>query len=45
MGFIIFFLKDPSKGNTYPLVKYFNIFMDQDGILRMDGRIANSNRY
>ena len=39
------FLKDPTKGITPPLVKNLNVFMDQEGILRVDGRIANSSRY
>ena len=38
-------LKDPTKGNTPLLVKNINVFMDQEVILRVDGRIANSSRY
>ena len=39
------FLKDTTKSKTPSLVKNLNVFLDQEGILRMDGRIANSKRY
>ena len=31
------FLKDSTKSKTPPLVKNLNIFLDQEGILKMDG--------
>ena len=39
------FLKDSTKSKTPSLVKNLNVFLDQERILRMDGRITNSKRY
>ena len=38
-------LKDSTKSKTPSLVKNLNVFLDQEGILRIDGRIANSKRW
>ena len=39
------FLHDSTKSKTSNLVKNLNVFLDQEGILRMDGKIANFKRY
>ena len=38
------FLKDSTKSETPSLVKNLNVFLDREGILRMDGRFDNTKR-